>query len=511
MTTPLQPVHVRINDAATGKPVSARVRITGPDGRYYPPHGRFAEFPTGRNQDVGGSVRLGLKSHAYVEGNFEVFLPPGTLHVEVSRGPEYFPIHQDLTLPAGKLAIRLELTRWSQVRDQGWYGGDTRVHFLTPDAALLEGEAEDLAVVNLLATDCAVRGPYGKDYPAIPNLLAFSGQQPAVQKPGHVVVVNTLNSHPVLGSLGLLDCHRVVYPLGFGGPQGSDDWSLAAWCDQCHRKGGLVVWARTWHDRGGIRYGEALADLLLGKVDAFEIDILEGSPFGVVHDWYRLLGCGLRVPLVGGSGKDSNEVVIGSMRTYARLSKEEAFSYRSWIEAIRQGRTIATNGPMISLSAQGALPGDTLVVDGSALQVRAEARSATPFGRLELLFNGEVIAEISGEGAPLTTAQLDSTVSVSESGWLAARCGSGDALLGRSPGGAGFAHTSPIYITRVGHPFRVSEIALQYLRQDLGRTLMWAQNEGRYSQPKFREQLITLLQSAQAILQRLGSGTEPIA
>src|SRR5207247_343650 len=97
------------------------------------------------------------------------------------------------------------------------------------------------------------------------NLLAFSGQELALEfpgplistglmsfqeTPGTLVVVNTLNTHPVLGQLALLNTHRIVFPLRFGGSAGLDDWTLADWCDQCHRKGGLVTWAaparRSW-------------------------------------------------------------------------------------------------------------------------------------------------------------------------------------------------------------------------------------------------------------------------
>jgi hypothetical protein len=78
-----------------------------------------------------------------------------------------------------------------------------------------------------------------------------------------------------------------VYPLSFGGPAGAEDWALADWCDQCHRKGGLVVWTRTWHEARDFAFGEPLADLILGKVDAFGIDSFEDSPFDVLPDWYR--------------------------------------------------------------------------------------------------------------------------------------------------------------------------------------------------------------------------------
>src|SRR5262249_39070655 len=156
---------------------------------------------------------------------------------------------------------------------------------------------------DLLACPCQIPASHAKTAESITNIQAFSGQAPSLEVPGHMVVVNTYNTHPVLGNLGLLNCHRVVYPFSFGGPGELDDWKMADWCDQCHRKQGLVIWTKTTHESAGFRYGEPLADLILGKVDAFEIDAFEDSPFDVLSDWYDLLNCGFSVPLVGASGK----------------------------------------------------------------------------------------------------------------------------------------------------------------------------------------------------------------
>src|SRR5262245_14929938 len=203
-------VHVRVNDASTGQPTQVRLRLTGPEGDYFPPLGRLKEFATGRNQDVGGNVLVGLKPHAYIDGSCEVPLPAGPLHVAIDKGPEYTPLRLETTLAPGQLALRFTVERCADLRQERWYSGDTRATFLAPHAALLEGTAEDLAVLNLLACVGRLAGPFQKDYPAIPNLLAFSGQRPALEAPGHLVVVNTHNTPPVLGSLGLLNCHRVV-------------------------------------------------------------------------------------------------------------------------------------------------------------------------------------------------------------------------------------------------------------------------------------------------------------
>src|SRR5262249_19672649 len=126
-------VHLRINDAATNRPTPVRLRISGPDGREYVPFGCVAEFPSRRNEEVGGHVWINRERFHYIDGSCEVPLPSGVpLTFQVSKGPEYSPIGETITLGSGQMAIRLTISRLTNLREEGWYSGDTRCHFLTP-------------------------------------------------------------------------------------------------------------------------------------------------------------------------------------------------------------------------------------------------------------------------------------------------------------------------------------------------------------------------------------------
>jgi hypothetical protein len=502
--TALHTVHVRVNDAATGQPTPVRIRLTNPDGDYFAPFGRLAEFATGRNQAVGGNVLLGMKPYAYIDGSCEVRLPAGPIRVEIHKGPEYTSHCAETILGIGKMALRFNLNRWINLREERWHSGDMRAHFLSPHAALLEAAAEDLAVVNVLAAECRVPGPYNREYPAIPNIVEFSGQRPALESPGHIVVVNTHNSHPLLGSLGLLNCHRVVYPLSFGGPEGREDWSLADWCDQCHRKGGLVVWTKVWHEAPDFAYGEPLADMILDKVDALEIDYFENSVFGVLADWYKLLNCGFRVPLVGGSGKDSNGVVLGAVRTYARLLPDQPLTYLSWIEAVRAGRTFVTNGPILFLTVDNEDPGATLeLAAGQPVHVRAQAQSQVPFERLELVANGTVIADKAVTGSP-ASALIECKWTPASSCWLAARCWGQHQLPHRPANQCVYAHTSPMFIRYEAQPLPVDPAAVAFFSTHLDRIFEWVTSKGRFENDRQRENLVSIVQTAREVLARRG-------
>lgn len=503
----LQQVHLRINDAATGMPTPVRLRITDAEGTYYAPYGRLTEFATGVNQDVGGNVMIGSKRWAYIDGTCEILLPPGTLRIEIAKGPEYKPIDEEIHLLAGKMALRFEVDRWSDVRKQGWFSGDTRVHFLSPDAALLEGQAEDVAVVNLLACETEITDQFGQRQEAIPNILSFSGQSFACQAGGCGVAVNTHNRHPELGSLGLLHCHRVVYPLTFKSP----DWTLDDWCGQCHRKNGLVVWTDPQHQTADFLYGEPLADLILGNVDAFELTFFEDSPFDALADYYKLLNAGLHLPLVGASGKETNGTPLGVMRTYAWLPAGQEFSYAAWIEAVRAGRTFVSNGPLLRFTIAGQGPGANVddelerklnrsmaelersvrettslasgipagelresIAGPTNLRLWAEARSWGAFDRLEWLWNGEPIATAHPAGSSPCQAVLEHELVVKESGWLAVRCQGQTLLPGRPAPQRIFAHSSPIPLKHGDRPFEPRADAVRALLGELENMTRWA-------------------------------------
>ena len=99
-------VHVRISDAATGKPTPVRLRLVDAGGVCRMPFGRQAEFALGPGEEVGGQVRLGDTAFAYIDGVCEVQLPPGPIRVEVHKGPEYRSLSREVVLGPGKIALR---------------------------------------------------------------------------------------------------------------------------------------------------------------------------------------------------------------------------------------------------------------------------------------------------------------------------------------------------------------------------------------------------------------------
>ena len=126
---------------------------------------------------------------------------------------------------------------------------------------------------------------------------------------------------------------------------------------------------------------------------------------------------------------------------------------------MRAGRTFVTNGPLIDFTVDGQNPGATLEKqDSGRVRVRARVLSRLPFEKVEVVQDGEVVAEQpSVQGRQ---ALLEREIDVKRGGWLAARVHSN----ARSRGGARvFGHTSPIYVRVTGTPFRKAEAAGRFI------------------------------------------------
>jgi hypothetical protein len=504
MTPPLHTVHVRVNDAATGQPTPVRIRFTDVEGKYYAPLGRLTEFFVESGAAVGGNLFLNSKRYAYIDGTCEIQLPSGQIFFEIHKGPEYVSVCDELMLGPGQAAIRLEIERWSDLRKENWFPGDTSAAYITPHAALLEAAAEDLAVVNLLIMEAEVKlKSNDKVLHTVGNLEAFSGQEPCLEKMGCMVAVNSRNHHPTLGVLNLLNCHRVVFPLSFGGPDQLDNWTLADWCDQCHRKSGLVVWSPHWSAES-LWFGEPPADLVLGKIDAFELNAGVEITHDMFKQWYALLDLGFQLPLVGAGGKDSNRQRLGDWRTYARLKPGEPFTYNNWIEAIRAGRTFATKGPLLSFKVEGMDPGVIINLPSSraTVHVCAEMYQAFPPHQLQIIVNGKAVIQAEGGELPPT---LERDLLIPGGGWLAAAYwGQEDPISGLRI----LAHTSPVYVRVEGQQSPGDQTTAQALLKHFDHMLEWVRTQARVENEDQRARLARVFESAtEEVTRRLRRST----
>ena len=105
-----------------------------------------------------------------------------------------------------------------------------------------------------------------------------------------------------------------------------------------------------------------------------EFYTVAGMPLWSMEVYYHLLNCGFRLPVSAGSASGVKASPLGYNRVYVKVSGP--FSYRNWFASLKAGRSFATNGPMLFLTADGQDPGSELRVDPTRpVRIRAEALS----------------------------------------------------------------------------------------------------------------------------------------
>jgi hypothetical protein len=251
-------------------------------------------------------------------------------------------------------------------------------------------------------------------------------------------------------------------------------------------------------------------DAVLGTLDYFEV--MGYSDHLITSEiWYRLLNTGLRIPAGAGTDAFPNFASLrgppGLVRVYART--DQALEHRSFLDAIRDGRTFVTNGPLLGVGYR-AMGSDTMGWYGIGdeielpagprrLQIQVTLRSNVPVDHLEVIRNGKVAMSIPIRGG----VAIDTLVSlpVEESGWYLVRAYADqprEPVLDLYP----FASTSPIYVTVDGRPIRSREDA-QYFVTWINRLIEATELQDGWNTNDEREKTMKTLAEARDAFQAL--------
>ena len=450
-------VHVTVLDDETGKPVPCRVHFRSPEGVPFQPYGHHNQVNSNLDSwhsDVGGDLRLGQITYAYIDGTCQGWLPRGEVIVDIARGFEYEPLRTKVAIEPGQRELTLRIKRWIDMNAQRWYSGDSHVHFLSSQGAHTEAQGEDLDVVNLLQSQWGSLFTNTEDFTGTPS-VSESGDS--------IVYVGQENRQHFMGHMILWGLKKPVMPWcsdGFGEAElgGTMETTLSYWADQAHAQGGYVINPHFPNPNG-----EPAALVATGRLDG--VEMIRQAEFNH-REYYRYLNCGYRLPLVGGTDKMSSNVPVGVYRTYVHVPEEEGFSYESWCRNVVGGRTFHSGGPIIHMTVDGHQIGDTVSMSGAGtVEVEAWAESIFPLHTLQIVQAGRVVA--STESTKGTRRlELKEKVKVDGHTWLAARCG-GPGYFGSKHldvwGRGVFAHTSPIYVACGGEWWMFDEGTAQYM------------------------------------------------
>ncbi|MBK5291666.1 MAG: CehA/McbA family metallohydrolase [Acidobacteriia bacterium] len=483
---PLARLRVKIVDE-NGKPAAARLYLTAADGLAYAPRGAISRF-----------AALPAEPYFHARGSFEMDLPAGETTIEATRGLEYELVTKQVRLhPQAPTDVTLGLKRWTNMAATNWYSSDAHIHanytadhhqVVTAQDVQLYAHAEDLHYANMM-----VANSFGA---FLHDTALFSGKPHPLSTRDYVLYWNEeMRNAGLYGHMCLFNLKRLVEPLytGFAGTPQSDDYPPNFTQAKAARaQGGAVTYAHPGYapTLDGASARELPVDLALGEVDA--MDVLSNNPEEVALDlWYKLLNCGFRLGISAGTDSFTNvadHYTPGGGRVYAHLAGR--MNPIDWVRAFRQGRTFATNGPMISLRVQDREPGDEIHLPSGPqrIPVVLKVDSKVPIDKIELIVNGKPFPGIT------------STITLDRSSWIAVRAtGPAHRLVLNDT--AAFAHTSPVYVYLGKQPI-ASPGDAKFFVQWIDGLIQRVGQRGRFSTPERKREVVELFTRARDIYQR---------
>ncbi|MDZ4402246.1 CehA/McbA family metallohydrolase [Prosthecobacter sp.] len=443
---PMSPLQLRIVDKSSDNPAVARVSVRQEGGKFHFPVGAMHRHTAG----VG---------HFYCRDSATLYLPVGKYELLAFRGPEYRMKQLAIEVKEGvEGTARLELERWTHAAAEGWFSGENHIHanygygswYNSPRTILDQCEGEDLNVANLVAANSDSDAVFDREY--------FRGRLDALSTPRTLLWWNEEFRSTMWGHMTLFHLHSLVEPVFTGFKSTTNPWDVptnAQIAQRAHSQGGTASYT---HPASNMldSYAAAYAakglpvDVVSGTIDMLDV-------MGWVYDpslplWYRLLNCGFHLPAAAGTDVFLNRVPSsppGWGRVYVHVP--DGLTYEKWVAGLRAGRSFISNGPMIELTVNDKAIGDTLTLDSPGkIRVKGRVRSQFPLEKLEIVLDGNVIANGTLAEDKLTAA-IDAELPIERSGWIALR--TAGPVVNRWPSHYGIrAHTNPVYLAIKDHP-----------------------------------------------------------
>jgi len=362
---------------------------------------------------------------------------------------------------------------------------------------------EDLRVCNFMVANSDSDGVFDREF--------FRGRADAVSTTGTVLFWNQEFRSTSWGHMTLVNLSQLVEPIFTGFKDTTNPWDVPTnsdIADRTHLQKGLVNYTHGAQNPDDPYAGAYTAkgipvDVALGKIDTID---LNASYAGTVPLWYRLLNCGFRLPASAGTDCFLNRIrsqLPGSSRVYVKIDGE--FSYAAWISNLRAGRSFVTNGPMLQIAIESQGPGGVVRLTAARdVDIVAEASSQFPLQKVEVVFNGKVVAD-GTLTADRLSARIETQVKVPRSGWISLRA-QGSSHPDHT-GGLLEAHTSPVYIEVAGRPAASREDA-EYFLKWIERLSLFLRLRDRVPSAELKRHVESQLESARTVYLKVAQSTE---
>jgi len=448
-----------------GQPLPARMWARLSNGEYvFPKYSYRFDVP-----DIG--------FHAAPEDCW-LNVPAGELTIGARRGFEYAPVQETLPVEAGETReVNLVLRRSTDMPGEGWLAGDHHSHLffhkstqhpqMRPQEVFDIAKAEGLNYLSLDGEMIEFRANLGDhDKARGTHFVGEMGLEAVTDFYGHLCLINVRKDMP-----GGFPMRMVFWPPNEMVQSYASDQGAAVIAAHPLNSIGLEDFFRAVADpQRGCLARELAVDVLLGRCVSFDV-FSESTPGQRLSDmlatYYHLLNLGRKVGVTASTDYyvDQGRGACGAWRTYAR---SERLDFVSIAEAYREGRTFATNGPLVLLHIGGAAPGDEVNL-GAPGKIKVSLRATSEWGIAagELVVNGEVARRWETADGCLNVSEQ---VPVAETSWIAARVlGAKSPQVDSSPMAdepgqfcGQFAHTSPVYVRVGGADFRPRVGAIEF-------------------------------------------------
>ncbi|MFZ0797687.1 MAG: CehA/McbA family metallohydrolase, partial [Terriglobales bacterium] len=453
---PMGRILLRVLDEL-GRPVAARVFVTGADRLAYAPDNAWMQA-----DDSFDRSERSFEAHYFdTSGVSQITVPAGDVEVDVMRGFENHFERRKVEVKADSTsALTVQIVPLFGAVDamSNWVSGDVHVHMNyagtyrnTPAHLVEQAAAENLQVVEDLVVNKEQR---------IPDMSYFSPQPDRASTADHLLVYGQEFHTSYWGHLGLLNLTRNLILPGYAAYPNTAAASLypanANVADMAHEQGALVGYAHPFDSFPDPANKDSLtselpADVTLGKVDYIEV-VGFSDHKSTAEVWYKLLNCGFRLPTAAGTDFMGNYASlrgpVGLNRVYAEVPAGP-LRIGPWLDAIKAGRTFATNGPLLRFSLGGqAIGGEVRLDSKQEVKFSAIMSSIVPVDHLQIVCNGKVARELMVD-SERRSAEVDSSIKLDTSGWCILRAFSDKAeypILDLYP----YATTSPVYISVAG-------------------------------------------------------------
>jgi len=496
---PMGRLALRVIDSR-GKPVAARVFVTGADGRAYAPDDTWMYADDSFNR-----AERPFEPHYFdTAGTSELSVPPGTVQVDVMRGFEYaFEQNRLEVKPDTTASLTVPLKLMIPYEPAEWVSGDVHVHMNyagtyrnTPEHLVEQAEAENLAIVENLIVNKEQR---------VPDIARFMPHPDPASTLQHLLLHGQEFHTSYWGHLGLLNLERNILLPGYAAYPNTAAASLfpanANIADMAHEQGALVGYVHPLDSVPDPAKDESLTyelpvDVALGKVDYIEV-VGFSDHKSTAEVWYKLLNCGFRLPTAAGTDFMGNYASlrgpVGLNRVYAEV-KPGRLEIEPWLAAIKAGRTFATNGPLVRFELGEKTLGDEVRLEKKqAVSFKVSLRSIVPLDHLQIVCNGKVEREIELKG-DRRTADASGSVALDASGWCVLRAFSDKAeypILDLYP----YATTSPVYVRVAGAPLR-SPADAAYFVAWIDRLIAAAKSNTSWNTEAEKQSVLALLEEA---------------